>query len=101
MSYDGDQDDCDSHDGCCSAIEYMCICGPFWDCVLENEDYGGDDNSILSSLRVKSRLKAWRQRRDAARRRRSDEVRRRLEEEYYEESQQLLCGDTMTVSSSE
>ncbi len=65
------------------------MCGPFWDCVLEEEDYA-DDNSILSLQPVKSRWEEWKQQREAARRRRAEERKRRAEEDEYEESR-LIC----------
>lgn len=89
MSCLDEQDDNSSCEVSCDAIEYVCMCGPFWDCVLEEEDYP-DDNSILSLPRVKSQWREWKEKREAARQRREEERRRREEEEEYEESL-LIC----------
>jgi hypothetical protein len=86
MSYLDDEDD----DGCCEvscdAIEYVCICGPFWDCVLDEDDYD-DDNSTLIGPRVKDKWREWKKKREAARQRRLEE--RRQEEE--DDESLLIC----------
>mmetsp|Transcript_52552 Transcript_52552/g.127295 ORF Transcript_52552/g.127295 Transcript_52552/m.127295 type:complete len:136 (+) Transcript_52552:563-970(+) len=45
------QDDDDYDGGCADSLEYLCVCGALWDCLLDDDDgyYPEEDNySILN-----------------------------------------------------
>lgn len=113
ICFHNDDDDDDYDGGCTDNMEYLCVCGALWDCLLDDDDeyvFFDDDNSIAlftcgdrdeGHKTLAERIKEWREKREEARRRRKQERRKRRDEaaaavaarsEYESLTGGVLCG---------